>query len=191
MKNEEKAQFIPYHAINEFMRNDFRLHVIRTVMQSLQEIDKETSSLIDRLTRKYVKVSGFRNSSKAPAMVKSVAMVKPFQKQPELVSAILQAWARLNPDLQDDIYELLISRGWKILPIKVHRKDLPGFLTRWPAGEDYETLYTAFQEANPDNKASLDEASLMVVILSGRLPIEKVNMDELDEFDISDKAEDI
>ena len=191
MKNEEKAQFIPYHAINEFMRNDFRLHVIRTVMQSLQDIDKETSVFINRLTRKYVKVSGFRNSSKAPAMVKSVAMAKPFQKQPELVSAILQAWARLNPDLQDDIHELLISRGWKILPIKVHRKDLPGFLTRWPAGEDYETLYTAFQEANPDNKASLDETSLMVVILSGRLPIEKVNMDELDEFDISDKAENI
>ncbi len=186
MNSKEKAEFIPFHAINEFMRNDFRLQVIRSVLQSLPELNQETASTIDRLTRKHVKVSGFRNSSKAPATVKAVAMIKAFQKQPELVTAILQAWANSKPELEKDIYDLLSTRGWKILPIDADRSKLPGFLTRWPDGEDYETLYEAFQESQPDNEFSIDETSLMVVFLSGRLPIEKVNIAELTEFEEPD-----
>ena len=186
MKTPEKKEFVPFHAINEFMRNDFRLSVIRDVMLSLSEIDKQTASILDRLTRKYVRVSGFRNSSKAPGMVKAVASVKPFQKQPELVAAVLHAWASLNPILKNDVYTLLVNRGWKILPMEANRMKLPGFLSHWPDGEDYETLYDALQENNPENDASMDETSLMVVYLSGRLPIEKVKLDELNEFDIPD-----
>lgn len=188
MNKNDKTEFIPFHAINEFMRNDFRLQVIRSVLGSLPEFDKEIISQIDRLTRKHVKVAGFRNSTKAPTTVKAVAMVKAFEKQPELVATILNAWALTKSELRQYVFDLLLSRGWTLLPMEADRTKLPGFLTRWPIGEDYDTLYNSLLEREPGCDASIDEASLMAVLLSCRLPIEKVEMDELHEFDSVDST---
>jgi hypothetical protein len=182
VKNK-KLEFIPFHAINEFMRNDFRLQIIRSVLVSLSKIDGKIVSRINHLTKKHVKVAGFRNSSKAPATVKTVAMVKAFEKHPDLVSTILQAWMMIHIELRDHVYNLMLSRGWKLLPIDVDRSKLPGFLTSWPEGEDYEVLYNSLKEKYPNTDQSIDEASLMAVLLSGRLPINKVSFNELEELD--------
>jgi hypothetical protein len=183
--DDQKISFIPYHAINQFMRNDFRLAVIRSAVLALPDLDHEIGARIDRLTKKFVKVPGFRNSAKAPATVKAVAMVKPFEKSPDLVAAILNAWAESRPELGRQIFELLTERGWKLLPIETNRTKLPGFLTRWPADDDFEVLYDAFTAAHPDAEASIDEVSLMVVWLSSRLPIEKIDKAEMEEPDNS------
>jgi hypothetical protein len=183
MSEKEKVEFIPFHAINEFMRNDFRLQVIRSVLGSLQDFDPEITSQINRLTRKYVKVAGFRNSAKAPATVKAVAMVKVFEKQPDLVAAILRAWAVARAGLRQNIYHLLLDRGWKLLPMEANRENLPGFLTQWPSEDDYDTLYDALLKNHPEMENSIDEVSLMVVYLSNRLPIHKISMDELIEIE--------
>jgi hypothetical protein len=184
--DDKKISFIPYHAINQFMRNDFRLAVIRSAMMALPDLDHGIVAPIDRLTKKLVKVPGFRNSAKAPATIKAVAMVKPFEKNPDLVAAILNAWAESRPELRGLIFELLTERGWKLLPIETNRTKLPGFLTFWPADDDFEVLYDAFTAAHPDAEASIDEISLMVVWLSSRLPIEKIDKTEMEEPDISE-----
>ena len=181
MNDKTEVEFIPYHAINEFMRNDFRLNVIKSSLLALPKLDKKYGITIDRLTRKYIKVSGFRNSVKAPATVKSVAMVKAFEKEPKLVSAILSAWAESKSELRQQLYELLTGREWLLLPIEMDRTRLPGFLTTWPEEDDYDVLYGAFTEAYLETNASIDEVSLMVVWLAGRLPIEKVSKTEIPE----------
>lgn len=180
MDQTEKIQFIPFAAINEFMRNDFRLNVIRTTLLSLNQLDRKFSGPVDQLTKKHVTVAGFRNSVKAPATVKAVAMVKAFEKQPRLVAAILQAWSETQPELRQNIYDFLLDRGWKLLPVDFDRTKLPGFLTRWPADDDYDTLYEAFVQNNPALEVSIDQTSLMVVWLSGRLPIDKVEKESLE-----------
>ncbi|MCJ7701710.1 MAG: hypothetical protein MUO62_09020 [Anaerolineales bacterium] len=180
MNEKTQLEFIPFHAINEFMRNDFRLNVIRTTLLSLNQLDRQFSAPIDRLTRKHVTVAGFRNSVKAPATIKAVAMVKAFENQPKMVGAILNAWAESKTELRQLIYDLLVERGWKVLPIEADRTRLPGFMARWPAEDDYELLYQAFTDSHPEMEASIDEISLMVVWISGRLPIDKVSKDELD-----------
>ena len=187
--DKKKVSFIPFHAINQFMRNDFRMNVIRSALQTLPELDREFGSSIDRLTKKFVKVPGFRNSVKAPTTVKAVAMVKPFEKNPDLVAAILNAWAESKSVLRQQVFDLLTSRDWKLFPIDFNRTKLPGFLTRWPAEDDFEVLYESFTAANPDNEASIDEVSLMAVWLSGRLPIEKIDKSELGEPEISEVEE--
>jgi len=189
MDEKKQISFIPFHAINEFMRNDFRLNVIRTVLIALPELDRKQSMVIDSLTRKYVKVAGFRNSAKAPVMVKAVAMVKAFEKQPKLVAAIIDAWAETLPELRRSVFDLLVGRDWKILPLEADRTKLPGFLTRWPSEDDYEVLYAALTEAYPQINVSIDETSLMVVWIAGRLPIEKANLDDLENPEDPDKAE--
>ena len=86
--SEEKPQmqFIPFHAINEFMRSDFRVILLRSTMQALPELPSKTQASLNKLTKRYVKVPGFRNSAKAPASVKAVGMVKAFEKEPKLVA---------------------------------------------------------------------------------------------------------
>lgn len=179
MDEKRKVEFIPFHAINEFMRNDFRLSVLRTTLAMLPKLDRKFSTPINRLTQKHVKVAGFRNSVKAPASVKAVAMVKAFEKEPKLVASVLDAWAESYADLRQKVYNLLVNRAWVLLPIETDRTRLPGFLTRWPEDDDYEVLYDAFNQAYPESQASIDEVSLMVVWLAGRLPIEKVSKGDL------------
>jgi hypothetical protein len=179
MNEKNQVKFFPFHTINEFMRNDFRLQVIRTSLLELPNLDRKFSGSVDRLTRKHVKVAGFRNSAKAPLTIKAVSMTKAFEKQPDLVAAILNAWVESKPKLRNEIFNILEKRGWELLPIEADRSNLPGFLPQWPSDDDYEKLYNVYLETYPDSNASIDETSLMVVWLAGRLPIEKVNQDEL------------
>jgi hypothetical protein len=187
MNDNKQLAFIPFHAINEFMRNDFRLIVIRSTLLALAGMDRSLSGPVDSQTKKYVKVPGFRNSAKAPATVKAVAMVKPFEQQPKLVANILAAWAEANAELRQQAYDLLTGRGWKILPIEFDRRKLPGFLAEWPQEDDYDALYEAYTETYPDAEAGIDDLSLMIVWLSGRLPIDKVPLAELVKEELVDQ----
>jgi hypothetical protein len=177
--DKPKMEFIPFHAINEFMRSDFRMSFLRSTLVALPDLPPKTQASVNKATKKFVKVPGFRNSAKAPATVKAVGMVKSFEKQPKLVSTMIAAWTEANPELRQQIFEVLSGFEWKLLPVEANRARLPGFLTQWPEEEDYEVIYNAFTEAYPDSDYSIDEVSLMAVWLSLRLPVEKVSKDEI------------
>ena len=188
-EEKSKLEFIPFHAINEFMRTDFRMTVLRSALLAMGDLSPQTQASVDRLTKKYVKVPGFRNSAKAPASVKAVGMVKPFEKEPKLVAAILSAWVEAHPELTNQIFEILSGFGWKLLPLEAPRTRLPGFLTQWPEEEDYEMIYNTYTENFPERAHSVDEVSLMAVWLAMRLPVEKVSKSELLELPIPEPAE--
>jgi hypothetical protein len=120
------------------MRADYRVILIRSTLSALPNLSINTQRSIDKLTKKHVKVPGFRNSSKAPASVKAVAMVKPFEKEPKLVSTILAGWAESNSDLRSQVFNLLMKLEWQLLPLEANRTRLPGFMPQWPEEDDYE-----------------------------------------------------
>jgi hypothetical protein len=191
----EKTEFLPFHAINEFMRPDFRLNVIRETLTTQATLDAPCVSDLNQQIKKRVTVPGFRNSDKAPALIKVLPTVKAFDKHPDLVAAILSCWVEINSELREQVYTLLKSRNWLMLPetegidsaslsisnikewpifpIKMNRTKLPGFFTSWPKGEDFESLYNNFSELFPDASVSIDKVSLMVVWLSMRLPYQE------------------
>ncbi len=184
----ENAEFLPFHAINEFMRPDFRLTVIRETLTSLSNLDHACVSELNQQIKKKVNIPGFRNSDKAPALVKVLPTSKAFEKHPELVGAVLACWAENQSELRDQVYRVLKDRHWPmldsekvdlsadlfkqwpVLPIKMNRSKLPGFYIHWPKGEDFEALYANFASLYPDSGASMDKVSLMVVWLTMRLP---------------------
>ena len=172
-----RAEFIPFHALNEFMRPDYRLTVVRAALQALPALPAHFRAPIDRLTKKLVRVPGFRNATQAPTPLRVGPTAVAFEDDPELVAAILAAWAETQAVVRERVYDLLKTRGWEILPPDADRSKLPGFLTHWPTGEDFDTLTKAYVEAHPTSPAdpgpaaSSDDISLMVVWLSGRLPI--------------------
>ena len=194
----ENTEFLPFHAINEFMRPDFKLSVIRDTLTNQAKLDDPCSNELNQQIKKRVTVPGFRNSDKAPALIKVLPTSKAFEKHPELVAAILSCWSEIQSELRRQVYDLLKNRKWPVLtegedidtsalslelvkqwpifPIKMNRSKLPGFFTHWPKGEDFEALYTNFSTLYPDSDASIDKVSLMVVWLVMRLPY-KVDVD--------------
>jgi hypothetical protein len=187
--HDKYAQYLPFHAINQFMRDDYRLSVIRSVLSALPSLPEEFRAPIDRLTKKTVRVPGFRNTVKAPVSIRVKPTVDAFEKSPQLVAAILSAWAAIYPELRQMVYDLLVSRGWEILPAEADRTKLPGFIPTWPRGEDFEILNKAFVEAYPDAQIENDDVSLMVVWLSVRLPFKAENEeDEIDKPNIEEQA---
>jgi hypothetical protein len=153
-------------------------------MLELPNMSQKTQTSINKLTKKYVKVPGFRNSIKAPASVKAVSMIKPFEKEPKLVAAVLAGWAEVNQDLRKQVFDILRNLNWKLLPMEADRTRLPGFLTQWPEEDDYEKLYDDFLNNFPDSNYGIDDVSLMAVWLSIRLPVDKVAKDALNELPI-------
>lgn len=168
--SEKSAEFLPFHAINEFMRTDYRAAVVRAALNALPKLPASFRAPIDNMTKLVVRVPGFRNPLQAPAPMKVGPTASAFEQSPELVSAILAAWAEANAELRSQVYDLLKSRGWEVLPPDADRTKLAGFLTHWPEGEDFDTLNKAYAQAHPNAGASTDDVSLMAVWLSGRLP---------------------
>lgn len=174
------------------MRPDFRLSVIRETLTALPTVPENMANELNQQIKKSVSVPGFRHSDKAPALIKVLPTSKAFEKNPDLVAALLTCWAEHQSDLREKVYQLFIALQWKmlsetdeikaenlsletikewpILPIKVNRSKLPGFYTHWPKGQDFETLYHKFTELYPETNASIDKVSLMAVWLSLRLP---------------------
>lgn len=193
----ERISFLPFHAINEFMRDDFRLSVIRTVLKDMDTLRNDTTQNLNKLINKHVNIPGFRNTAKAPLAVKLLPLIKAFEKNPDLVAMILSAWAGGKPELRNEVYQILkirnwsffadeyelkdILNDWRILPIDADRTKLPGFYTIWPKGETFELLYDTYVESFPESANSIDSVSLMVVWITMRLPYhveEELNLEQ-------------
>jgi hypothetical protein len=168
--DDKTTQYLPFHAVNEFMRDDYRSSVIRSTLSALATLPAEYREHVDRLTKRNVQVPGFRISTKAPVSLRLKPTIDAFVKNPQMSAAILSAWAQLHPDLRGQVHELLVTREWEVLPPESDRTKLPGFMPSWPKDEEFEKLAQAFKEKNPTTVASDDDISLMVVWVSGRLP---------------------
>jgi len=77
---DKTAEFLPFHALNEYMRPDFRITVVRTALSALPKLPNNFRSPIDKLTRKIVHVPGFRDGTLAPASLKTAPSPTPFKK---------------------------------------------------------------------------------------------------------------
>jgi hypothetical protein len=168
--DDDTAQFLPFHAINEFMRDDYRSNVIRSTLNALSTLPPEYRDPVERLTKRNVQVPGFRISIKAPVMLRLKPTIDAFVKNPQMAAAILSAWAEAHTGLRSQIHEFLTTRDWEILPPDADRTRLPGFIPSWPKEEDFENLTLAFKELFPSTDASDDDINLMAVWVGGRLP---------------------
>ena len=173
-----KLQFLPFHALNQFMRPDFRLEVVRSALTALPGLPAPFQAQLERQTKKSVQVPGFRNSGKAPLAVRIKPTAEAFEKSADMTAVVLSAWSAAHPELRQQVNDLLTGRGWEVMLPDADRTRLPGFRTVWPKGEDFDVLNQAFVEKYPEAQVSSDEVSLMVVWLSLSLPYQTDDDDE-------------
>ena len=172
---ESKVRFLPFHAINEYMLDDYRQLVIQSVLGNFSKLSEERQRRINSLIKKHVKVQGFRNSSLAPLPMKVNGCIDTYKKSPEFVSQVLSAWTEIHKSMAEIVFAFLEGKSWKLLPFDTDRSILPGFMLEWPKEETFEVLIQAFRDANPDLTISDDDISLLMVWLSNRLPYEYVD----------------
>lgn len=174
---KDKAQFLPFHAINDFMMPDYRLSVLHSVLANLDKLGQERRSAIQGLLRRSLNIAGFRNPLQAPVALKARNLVSPFENNHDLVAQIVSAWVELRPELRQQVFDLLTELEWELLPVDADRTKLPGFLTRWPKSDSFDAITGAFHEKYPDTSVADNDISLMVVWLGGRLPYDVVEKD--------------
>jgi hypothetical protein len=178
--NDHQVEFLPFHAINEFMVDDYRQNVLHTVLGRMSELSPAQKGSLASQIKRHVSVQGFRNSSAAPLLLKIKGATTAFQRHPDFAARVLQTWADLNPDLRQQVFDLLTEREWQILPINADRAKLPGFLTDWPEAETYDVLDQAYSEKYPDSTASENDVRLMIVWIGNRLPYPVTDTDNED-----------
>ena len=186
LKNNQ-ISFLPFQAINEFMRPDYREAIIRTVLSGLPNVSDANRIALERAINTYVHIPGFRKSIKAPHEIKQKYIQESFEKLSVIAALILTAWSEIHPRLRETVYLLLTNLHWQLLPLSVDRSKLPGFYTTWPNGQEFDSLYDSYQKQFPDDKTSKDDISLMIVWLSCRLPYEFVD----DIFNNSDQPNEL
>ncbi len=172
--NDKKIQFLPFHAINEFMLTEFRQEVLHCALAGVEQLSSGRRGALNGMVKRYVKVPGFRNGALAPLPLKVRGLVDAFGRDPQFTAQVLAAWCELHPLLAQQVYDLLKERGWEVLPVDADRTKLPGFLTTWPKADEFEALHAAFRQAHPDATDSDNNISLMAVWLGGRLPVDLV-----------------
>ena len=171
---DKKAKFLPFHAINEYMLDDYRQLVIQSVLGNFKKLPEERQRKINALIKNHVRVQGFRNSSVAPLPLKINGCIDTYKKSHEFVAQVLCAWSEINSETKKTIFHFLEERSWKLLPMEADRSLLPGFMLEWPKEDSFEILIDSFREKYPDYALSDDDISLMVVWLSNRLTYEAV-----------------
>lgn len=186
--NDNQVKFLPYHAINEFMVPEYRLAVLQAVLSGFDRLPGERRSAINNLIKRHVQVPGFRNSVQAPATIKARSAVTTFERRPEFVAQVLQAWTELHPELRQQVHDFLQAREWEVLPPEADRTKLPGFQVTWPKGEDYDVLGEAFAAVYPDSHPDENDLRLMIVWLAGLLPYDMYEDGE-DEEEASEASE--
>lgn len=178
MSDDNEVQFVPFHAINQFMIPEYRLEIIQKVLTHLGDLPADRKNRILNLIKQHVKLPGFRNSMLAPMPIKIKGSVPIFEKRSDFAAQFLMAWSELNLELRQQAYDMLVERKWELLPVDTDCTKLPGFLTHWPKEETYDVLDAAFLAKYPDVKARDYDVRLMVVWLSGRLPFDMVETEE-------------
>lgn len=167
---EKKAPFLPFHAVNEFMRDDYRLSILQEVMTHLEDCDKDKIMRINRLFVKAVQIPGFRNSSLAPVAVRIKHSVDLFKKSPEFSALMIECWSERHQVLKQAVWQILDAKNWKPLPTQADRTQLTGFMVNWPKGDTFDHLSKLINESNPEMNESDDNISLMVVWVGNKLP---------------------
>ncbi len=167
---EEKAEYLPFNAINEFMRDDYRLTVLHEAITHLEKLPSSVRKVISGLISQYVKIPGFRKSNLAPAPMKAKNSADLFRQSAEFSAAVIEGWASLHPRLKEAVFNLLSEKGWEPVPMEVDRSRLPGFLIHWPKEDSFEALDNAVRTLMPGMSETDDDISLMVVWIGNRLP---------------------
>lgn len=178
MKDTSKVQYLPFHSVNEFMRDDYRLTILHEVYSNFEKCTVLQKQLITRLFTRGVQIQGFRNSSLAPLPIRVKNSASLFERSPEFAATIMECWSNLHPELKNVMGTVLQEKGWQVLDLSLDRSGLPGFMIDWPKADTFEEIIKSVKTAIPGLEETDDNISLMAVWIGNKLPYNLYAADE-------------
>lgn len=166
-----EVENLPFKTINVFIERDFLEALVKQILSNLKMLSKEDQKKFNQLFRKYVTVLGFRNPLHAPQPLQIKAYATAFEDKEEVIPFTLSTWAKVQEDLANKVMDWLKAEKWEDLALYREFDDSLGFKNDWPENLELDTLVAKFQEKYPDIEATKDDLSLMLLWVSGRLPI--------------------
>lgn len=171
----DTGQF-PYKAINVFIDHDYLQNLIERVLVNIKELPKQDQIDFSQTFRHYVKVLGFRNPTQAPLPLQVKSYVEAFEDKEEIIPFTLSVWTKIEHDLAKKVKAWLEKKGWDNLSLERKFSESDGFSSNWPSELTIEKLSEEFTEDHPDLKFDQDDIILMILWISGKLPIGDSNI---------------
>lgn len=165
-----EKEMLSYKAINVYIEQDYLEKVMGTVLTGVKKLPKQDQIDFSRFMRKYVKILGFRDPSRAPLPLQINALTTAFEEKDEVVPFTLSVWAKVNKKLAKQVKTWLDGEGWKDLDTAREYSEDGGFVAEWPKKLTFDKLVKDFQKTDPDAKFDRDDLILMVLWVSGKLP---------------------
>jgi len=162
---------LPFKTINVYIERGFLEEILKQILRDLKNLPKETQTEFNQVFKKYVTVLGFRNPLHAPRPLQIRAFANAFEEKEEVIPFTLSTWATLNEDLANAVLDWLKSEKWDNLELNRSYQEALGLTNNWPEDQSLDSIFEKFQDAHPDLDYSKDEIVLMLLWVSGRLPI--------------------
>ena len=112
IEEKQQIEYLPFNAINEFMRDDYRLAILSEIFTNFEKLSSAQRSHIGKFVSKYATIQGFRNANLAPVGRKAKACVTLFERSSEFAAEIVDSWVSLHNDLAETVFSLLTEKKW-------------------------------------------------------------------------------
>jgi hypothetical protein len=177
----EAIKFGSYLLLNQVLTEQTSKQIVEEALRFRTKASKSSRSLLDHALRSIIP-GGFRDAAKAPLEVQVRSVLKHFRESHSLVRIVLSVWCQANNSLYQVVRQFLVTRN----PSIFSADELPVGLTgQWQEGE-LEEFTKNFLFENPDR--SLDEAQLMLCLVTGRAPTSR-NESEKEQIDEPEDAQ--
>jgi hypothetical protein len=163
---------VPFKTINVYINQDYLESIMKAVLTGFKKFSKQEQIDFTRFLRKYVKILGFRDPSRAPLSLQINALAKAFEEKDEVVPVVLSIWTKVNKKLAGDVKAWLEENKFKNIEMEREYSEDAGFTPDLAKKWKFEKVEKDFSKTNPDTKFERDDLILMVLWLSGRLPKE-------------------
>ena len=158
---------LQFSAIFEGMNLTYRDAVISRALGSRGQVSSDAANALNSAIQKSrVRVTGYRDSLRAPHTVLRDPVSQLAPSHPELAGAVLRVWVETQGELHDKVIEHLRTVGLEPEYVDHSTKK---FRRTWPVS-DWNSHRDKFLEICADEDFAEDDAALMLCYVTGRIP---------------------
>lgn len=154
-----------FRVLDRIMQDDYRDKVVQEALEHYAQAAPPTKHRLENALSRINIKGGFRNPLRAPLPILKPHVIQATKQSDSVWGAILNAWLELHKNLQDNVYDFLVSRDESVSKIEELGEGFTGYWTP----EEMQEAHEAFQTQNPDFDD--DDVKLMLCCLTGRAPL--------------------
>ncbi len=159
--------------IFECMNPEYHEAVVKRALNSQNKVSKEARGLLNSAIREYIRVDGYKNTDRAPALYLKKPVLKAVTQSDKLAGAVLKVWAESHDALGD-----VVVKHLEDLAMLAEYPDLSGnrFRGTWFCDAWARETDKILERHGEFDK---DDVALMLCYVSGKIPGSRETKDDI------------